>query len=688
MLFLGLLCAASCFAGAAPHQAAGAQSQESPPREETPAARLYDAVVYGCSQEAVAEAVKAARSGKSAALYVPGTSLGGAFAALKKGASERGSKAKSLSPEIPERTGAESGFAEGASEDVLLAVLSEADVPVYFGHSLKYVKKDESGNVTEILFENGSSAMGKSFLDASGGNAFNAVPALAAPGTPNPGLKYYYPVPKPEFPQAREHDVVVYGGTPGGVAAAIQAKRMGKSAALYVFRRHVGGLTSSGLTESDFGGDNKIGGIAVEFYEKLGKYTGFRPSDAENTFLEMLSEAGVPVYFECRLEKVSKDGAGRIAEIAFENGDSAKGKMFVDATYEGDLYAMAGCSYMVGREDNARFRETLNGVHFSESSHQYRHQFDPYVVPGYALSGLIEGLSRCDFFERGRGDKKLQSYCFRMWATKVNEKTPWPKPDNYRPERFEILKRYVNAAPAGFVWDLQYGSGPVKINEGDCNNAGPVSIDHVGGNYGWAEGSYEEREKIFQDHVDYQKGFMWFLANDESIPEELRKRVSEYGLDAKEFPETGNWPHELYVREARRLLSDYVMTQANCQGRVVAEDSVGLASYTMDSHHVERVIRGGKIINEGGFEVGVPSSYPVSYRSIVPKKAECSNLFVPVALSASHVAFGSIRMEPVFMVLGQSAATAASMAIDENVAVQDVDYPKLREKLLADGQKL
>ena len=510
---------------------------------------------------------------------------------------------------------------------------------------------------------------------------------LPKPSTPNPGLKYYYPVPKSEIPQVREYDVVVYGGTPGGVAAAIQAKRMGKSSALYVFRRHVGGLTSAGLTESDFGRDNQLGGISVEFYKKLGKWSGFRPSDAERTFLEMLDAEGVPVYFESRLESVDvRDG--KITEIKFENGDGAKGKMFVDATYEGDLYAMAGCSYMVGREDNSEFGEDYNGTYFSKGSHPYRHQFDPYKTPGDPDSGLIEGISDTKVEELGKGDKKLQSYCFRMWATKVNEKTPWPKPDNYRPERFEMLKRYVNAAPEGFFWDLRYGHGPVKVNEGDCNNAGPVSIDYVGGNYGWAEGSYEEREKIFQDHVDYQKGFMYFLANDESIPGELRTRVSEYGLDAKEFPETGNWPHELYVREARRLLSDYVMTQANCQGKAVAEDSVGRAGYTMDSHHVERVIHESKIANEGGFEKGVDKSYPVSYRSIVPKRSECSNLFVPVTLSSSHVAFGSIRMEPVFMVLGQSAATAASMAIDENVAVQDVDYPKLREKLLADGQKL
>lgn len=517
---------------------------------------------------------------------------------------------------------------------------------------------------------------------------FNAVAAeMAKPSTPNPGLRYYYPLPKAEKPTEAYYDVVVYGGTPGGVGAAIQAKRMGKSAALYVFRRHVGGMTSAGLTETDLGVKSSIGGMPVEFFTKVGKWTRFNPSDAERVFLEMLSEADVPVYFEHRLESVEKDGE-RITKIVFENGNSAKGKMFIDATYEGDLMAMSGVSYMVGREDNSRFNEDYNGIYFSKTSHQFRFPIDPYIKKGDPSSGLIEEIAKTSKFDIGSADKKLQSYCFRMCATKEKPHVPWPKPDNYRPERFEILKRYVNAAPSPDFWDLRYKHGPVKLNEGDCNNAGPVSIDHVGANFGWAEGSYTEREKIFQDHVNWQKGFMYFLANDKSIPESLRKRVSEYGLDAGEFPETEHWPHELYVREARRMLSDYVMTQANCTGNTSAPDSVGLASYTMDSHHVERVVKDGTLCVEGGFEERVKKPYPVSYKSIVPKKGDCSNLFVPVALSASHVAFGSIRMEPVFMLLGQSAATAASMAIDDNIAVQDVNYTKLRERLLRDKQIL
>ena len=515
----------------------------------------------------------------------------------------------------------------------------------------------------------------------------NSAPKLPAPTTQNPGLKYYYPLPKVKNPTTANYDVVVYGGTPGGVGAAIQARRMGKTSALYVFRRHVGGLTSAGLTETDIGKKNAIGGMAVEFYEKLGKWRQFRPSEAERAFLEMLVEAGVPVFFEHRLEKVEKKD-GKITKITFENGNAVTGKMFVDATYEGDLLAMAGCSYMVGREDNSRFNEDYNGTYFSKHSHIPRFDVDPYKVKGDKSSGLLEGITDTKVEKLGVADKKLQSYCFRMWAMKNGKKTPWYKPENYRPERYELLSRYINSAPDPDFWDLRYKRGPLKLNEGDCNNAGPISLDHVGYNFGWAEGSYAEREKIFQDHVNYQQGFMYFLANDPSIPAKLRARINAFGLDAYEFPETRNWPHDLYIREGRRLLSDYVMTQAHCQGKEVVKDSVGLGSYQMDSHHVERVVKDGKMYVEGGFEKKVKRSYPVSFKSIVPKRAECTNLAVPVALSASHVAFGSIRMEPVFMILGQSSATAACMAIDGNGIIQDVEYKKLRAKLIIDCQIL
>jgi hypothetical protein len=507
----------------------------------------------------------------------------------------------------------------------------------------------------------------------------------ADPVTPNPGLKYWYPVPPANPAQTIKVDVAVYGGTPGGVAAAIQAQRMGKSAALFVFRRHVGGLTSAGLTAVDLGRQESIAGMAAEFFKRVGKWSGFKPSDAEKTFRAMLDDSGIPVYYEHRLHDVVKDG-NRIRAIKFENGNSVEAKMFIDATYEGDLFAKAGVSYHVGREDNKVYGETVNGFYIAKT-HQFRFPVDPYRTPGDPDSGLLPGVSAQPVVPAGTGDNKIQAYNFRMWATKAEDGFAWPQPDNYNRDDYALLLRYLTVDPNA-EWKFTYASGPVKLNLGDCNNAGPVSSDFVGGNYEWPDADYATREKIFQAHVTYQQGYMWFLANDEAVPERVRDYVKKFGLPKNEFTETNGWPHELYVREARRMISDYVMTQKNCQGQEVAADSVGLASYTMDSHHVQRVVVNGVVKGEGNVEAGVPRPYPVSYRSIVPKESECANLLVPVCLSSSHMAYGSIRMEPVFMILGQSAATAASMAIDDNLTAQKVDYAKLRERLLTDKQKL
>ena len=507
----------------------------------------------------------------------------------------------------------------------------------------------------------------------------------AEPVTPNPGLKYWYPVPPANPAQTIKVDVAIYGGTPGGVAAAVQARRMGKSAALFVFRRHVGGLTSAGLTAVDLGKAQSIGGMAEEFLKRVGKWSGFRPSQAEKTFRAMLDEAQVPVYFEHRLQDVVKDG-NRLRAVKFENGNTVEAKMFVDATYEGDLFAKAGVSYHVGREDNKVYGETINGFYIARS-HQFRFAVDPYRTPGDPKSGLLPGISPEPPRAPGTGDKLIQAYNFRMWATGAEDGLVWPQPVGYNRDDYALLLRYLTVNPDA-EWKFTYGSGPVKLNKGDCNSAGPVSTDFVGGNYAWPEADHATREKIFQDHVTYQQGMMWFLAKDEAVPERVRAFTQKFGLPKDEFQETGGWPHELYVREARRMISDYVTTEHNCRGKEVAADSVGLASYTMDSHHCQRIVVNGVVKGEGNVESGVPQPYPVSFRSIVPKESECSNLLVPVCLSSSHIAYGSIRMEPVFMILGQSAATAASMAIDADVPVQKVDYTKLRERLLRDKQKL
>jgi hypothetical protein len=275
-----------------------------------------------------------------------------------------------------------------------------------------------------------------------------------------------------------------------------------------------------------------------------------------------------------------------------------------------------------------------------------------------------------------------------MWLAPATSGRPFSQPAGYRRDDYALLERFLNSAPADFEWDWTYRKGPLKLNLGDCNNAGPVSTDFIGGSNEWPEGDYAKREKIFQAHVTYQQGYMWYLANDSAVPEKLRAYVKTFGLPRDQFTETDGWPHELYVREGRRMVSDYVMTEHNCKGKVVAEDSVGLASYTMDSHHTSRVVVNGLVQAEGNVEKTTPQPYPVAYRSLVPRERECANLLVPVAVSSSHIAFGSIRMEPVFMLLGQSAATAAALAIDGKTSVQRVPYARLRERLLRDKQIL
>jgi hypothetical protein len=529
-----------------------------------------------------------------------------------------------------------------------------------------------------------------------------------------PGLRYYYPVPPANPAKVIEADVVVYGGTPGGVTAAIQASRMGKRAVLFSFNRFVGGLTSGGLTATDVGNRAAIGGMADEFFKRVGRLRDYRPSEAEATFLAMLKDAGIEVYFDHRLAEVKREGA-RIVSLAFENGNTARGRMFVDATYEGDLFAAAGVSYHVGRESNATYGETINGVQYHDK-HQFEYATDPYVVEGDPSSGLAWGISNeTNPGKSGEGDRKLQTYNFRMFMTDAADRIPFPKPPEYDPRKYLLLARYLPKKP-DLKWSFLGGDGPIQLKHGDCNNAGAFSSDYIGANYRWPDGHYEPgssadpskrstapriplhdlyelREKIFQDHVNYQHGLMYFMGHDESIAQVIRDRVNRWGLHPGEFTATGGWPHQLYIREGRRMVSDYVMTEHNCLSKTVAEDSVGLASYNMDSHNCQRIVMTGKdgrkiVRNEGDVQIGCPKPYPVSYRSIVPKADECENLFVPVCLSSTHIAYGSIRMEPVFMILGQSAGTAAVMAIDANVPVQKLDHAKLKQRLEADKQVL
>jgi hypothetical protein len=525
-------------------------------------------------------------------------------------------------------------------------------------------------------------------------------------------------------------DVVVYGGTSGGIAAAIQVRRMGKSVVLVEPSKFLGGLSAGGLGATDIGNKAAIGGIAREFYRRVGdwyrdpahwtretaeayfkgrKGTGeaeqwtFEPHVATAIYRAWLEEVGVPVVTGERLVLARTPLAddlrgwtataggvvkrnGRIVEIRMESGRIYKGSMFIDATYEGDLLALAGVSYHVGREANRLYGETLNGI---EVRHSTKHQFivdvDPFVKKGDPTSGLLPLIQAGGPGEDGAGDHRLQAYNFRLCTTDVAaNRREWPKPAGYDPARYELLLRNFEAGDHRSPWNPIF----MPNRKTDTNNNFAISTDHIGANYEYPDGDHATRERIYRDHVEYQQGLMHTLANHPRVPEKIRAEFQRLGLAKDEFVETDNWPHQMYVREARRLVGEYVMTQHDCQGLTVPQDPVGLGAYNMDSHNCQRYVDArGFVRNEGDVQVGV-SPYRVSYRSVIPKRTECENLLVPVCLSATHIAYGSIRMEPVFMVLGQSCATAACLAIDDRVPVQGLEYARLRSRLLADGQAL
>jgi hypothetical protein len=512
------------------------------------------------------------------------------------------------------------------------------------------------------------------------------------------------------------YDVVIYGGTSGGIAAAIQTARMGKSVVLIEPSQHIGGMTSGGLGATDIGNKAAIGGISREFYQRVKKHYDedaawkqekkesysnrkqnanedtmwfFEPHVAEKIYRDMLSEHKVPLVLGERLDLkngVTKEGA-RIVEIKMESGSAFRGQQFLDCTYEGDLMAKAGVKYTVGREANATYKETLNGVQTKQATkHQLVEGVDPYVKKGDKSSGLLPGVHDQGPATEGESDKRVQAYNFRMCVTDVKaNRVPFEKPEGYDEQRYELLLRNFEAGETRAPWN------PIMMpnRKTDANNNHGFSSDNIGLNYDWPEGDYATREKLFQEHLLYQRGLMWTLANHPRVPEKLRKEFARWGNCRDEFPEYKGWSHQIYVREARRMIGDYVMTQHNCQGREKATDAVGLAAYTMDSHNVQRYVDSkGHARNEGDVQVGGFPPYPIAYRSLTPKESECTNLLVPVCLSASHIAYGSIRMEPVFMVLGQSSATAAVMAIDGKTPVQKIDVKKLQERLLADKQVL
>ncbi len=523
---------------------------------------------------------------------------------------------------------------------------------------------------------------------------------------------------------AASYDIVIYGGTSAAVIAAVQAKQLGKSVIIVGPDKHLGGLSSGGLGMTDTGNKAVIGGMARDFYHRIwkeyqkpetwrwqkpnefgGKGQGtpavdgelrtmwvFEPHVAEKVFEDYVKEFQIPVDRDEWLDRkngVKKSGP-RIVSITMLSGKSYSAKMFMDATYEGDLLAAADVDYHVGREANSVYSEQWNGIQVGVLHHQHhfgglKQKISPYVVPNDPKSGLLPRISADPPGEYGSGDKRVQAYCYRFCASNHPEnRIPFPKPEGYDPKQYELMVRIFETG-----WKDTFNKFDSIPNlKTDTNNHGPMSTDNIGMNYDYPEASYERRKEILREHRIYQQGWLYFVANDPRVPKAIQSEMQSWGLPNDEFLDNGHWPHQIYVREARRMLGQFVMTENELMKKKPTPDSVGMGSYTIDSHNVQRYVTAdGYVQNEGDIGVGI-RPYPIAYGALVPKKGQIDNLFATICVSSSHIAYGSIRMEPVFMILGQSAATAASIAIDGGLAVQDVPYASLRQQLLKDGQVL
>ncbi|GGB83338.1 FAD-dependent oxidoreductase [Dyadobacter sediminis] len=525
------------------------------------------------------------------------------------------------------------------------------------------------------------------------------------------------------FSQSFEADVIIYGGTSAAVTAAMQVVQSGKTVLVVSPDKHLGGLSAGGLGFTDTGDKSVIGGLAREFYHRIymrydkpetwkwqkkeeygnkGQGTPamdgaertmwiFEPHVAEQIFEDFVKENNIKIYRDEWLDR-SKNGVqknkGRIASFKTLSGKTFKGKMFIDATYEGDLMATAGVKYHVGREANSVYNEEWNGIQAGvfQHNHYFQKNVSPYKIEGDPKSGLLPYVSDEKIGKNGDGDSKIQAYCFRMClSSHPDNHIPFTKPEGYDPSRYELLARVYKAG-----WTETFKKyDPIPNRKTDTNNHGPFSTDFIGQNYDYPEATYERRKEIIKEHELYQKGLMYFLANDPAVPADVRAEAGKWGLPKDEFKDNGGWPHQIYVREARRMIGLGVMTENETLGKKAVSEPIGMGSYALDAHNAQRYIKeDGFVQNEGDIGMHPKKPYSISYASIIPKKAECENLLVPVCLSSSHIAYGSIRMEPVFMILGQSAATAAVQAIDRKVSVQDVDYTQLKAQLLKDKQKL
>ncbi|MEN8716394.1 MAG: FAD-dependent oxidoreductase [Verrucomicrobiales bacterium] len=520
-------------------------------------------------------------------------------------------------------------------------------------------------------------------------------------------------------------DIVIYGGTCAAVIAAVQAKQMGKSVVIVSPDTILGGLSSGGLGWTDTGNKSVIGGLSRDFYHRIYKQYQkpenwkwqekseygakgqgtpamdraqktmwiFEPSIARAVFEEYIEEFNIEVHRDEWLDR--KNGVemkdGKIVSITTLSGKTYPGKIFMDTTYEGDLIATAGIDYHVGRESNAEFGETWNGVQAGVDHHSHHFQkvgrpISPYVDPNDPTSGVLPRISTESPGVGGEGDHRVQAYCFRMCLTNHPEnRIPFSEPEGYDPYQYELLGRIYEAG-----WKETFNKfDPLPNHKTDTNNHGPFSTDNIGYNYDYPEASYERRREIIEEHETYQKGWLYFHCTDPRVPKEIQENMKTWGLPKDEFTENGNWSHQLYIREARRMRGAFVMTENELRKVKPTPDSVGMGSYAIDSHNVQRHIdENGHVQNEGDIGVSTRGPYQIAYGSMIPRKEQCQNLLVPVCVSSTHIAFGSIRMEPVFMILGQSSAAAASIAIDDDLAVQDVPYSELRKQLLKDGQVL
>lgn len=491
-----------------------------------------------------------------------------------------------------------------------------------------------------------------------------------------------------------QYDIAIYGGTSAGVIAAYTAAMQNKKVILIEPGKHLGGLSSGGLGYTDIGNKYVVSGLARDFYRRVGKHYGkfetwiFEPYVAEEIFNQYINEANVPVLYQYILMSVKKEN-GFIKSIKIQNinpvastiNKTITAKMFIDCSYEGDLMAKAGVSYTVGREDNKTYNETWNGSQLLDK-HQFPDGIDPYKIPGDSTSGLLWGISNNKVLPNGTGNKMVQTYNYRLCLTNdAANKIDITKPDGYDASQYELLLRYIDKYKPKELNDRVLKIDIMPNHKTDINNNGPFSTDFIGMNWNYPDADYNTRTQILAAQKEYTIGLLYFIGHDPRIPEHLRNEMLQWGYPKDEYTDNNNFTPQAYIRESRRMIGAYVMTQNNCEGAAIITDAVGMAAYTMDSHNCERLVVNGMVKNEGDVQVGGFGPYPVSYRALIPKENECKNLYVPVCLSASHIAYGSIRMEPVFMVLAQSCAAAACIAINNNQTVQQVSVQQLQQTL-------